>query len=380
MKSLRITILSCFTLLLSISVIAQSTSCPVIVEQTLESLGDICAETGRNEACYGNNMIDLTPQANVRIEPFDQPGDTVGLSAIDTMKLAPLNETDNTWGVAVMKLQANIPDTLPGQNVTFLLFGDVEIENAVGDAESGFTPMQAFYFKSGVGDSACTEAPESGLLIQTPEGVQEVLLNVNGANMALGSTAFLQAGATPDTVDQYELTISVLEGEGLIEANGTVEPIPAGSWVRIPTDSKFNVIGAPNPPKPYKFERHGQLPIQALERQFELHSSLTQEEVDSHIGEFRPALALRRLQELGAQTEPLMTRHTIVNTLDETVTITIGRNELLIGAGETGEIDLPRGRYSIEICASTCVSLEDRPIVRRNVTHTITPELFNKSE
>ena len=30
-----------------------------------------------------------------------------------------------------MKLQANLPDTLPGQNVTFLMFGDVQVTNAV---------------------------------------------------------------------------------------------------------------------------------------------------------------------------------------------------------------------------------------------------------
>ena len=30
-----------------------------------------------------------------------------------------------------MKLQANLPDSLPGQNVTFLMFGDVQIQNAV---------------------------------------------------------------------------------------------------------------------------------------------------------------------------------------------------------------------------------------------------------
>ena len=62
-----------------------------------------------------------------------------------------------------MQLQANLPDTLPGQNVTFLLFGNVEIENAVvGDSEATpeagdgdfapLTTMQAFYFTSSVGD------------------------------------------------------------------------------------------------------------------------------------------------------------------------------------------------------------------------------------
>ena len=89
----------------------------------------------------------------------------------------------------------------------FLMFGDVEIDNAVSDG-SDFTPMQAFYFRSGVGDAGCAEAPESGMLIQTPEGVEEVFLNVNGANMLLGSTAFLQAGVNRDDEDARKSSLN----------------------------------------------------------------------------------------------------------------------------------------------------------------------------
>ena len=31
----------------------------------------------------------------------------------------------------MLRVQANLPDTAPGQNVTMLLFGDVQLENAV---------------------------------------------------------------------------------------------------------------------------------------------------------------------------------------------------------------------------------------------------------
>ena len=34
-----------------------------------------------------------------------------------------------------------------------------------------YGPMQAFYFTSGIGDAQCNEAPDSGMLIQTPQGV-----------------------------------------------------------------------------------------------------------------------------------------------------------------------------------------------------------------
>jgi len=299
MKQLRFVWLTLCTGLLSIAVVAQTADCPALVQTALDSVDATCAETGRNQACYGNVSIDLQAQADATVESFEAPGDTIDLGDVATMSLAPLDEVAQTWGVALMKVQANVPDTLPGQNVTFLLFGDVVIENAADD-ESGFTPMQAFYFRSGVGDAGCEEAPESGLMIQTPEGVEEVLLNVNGANMSLGSTAFLQAGPIDADDDEFELAISVLEGEGTIEAFGEVQPIPAGSWVRVPVDRNFNITGAPNLPRPYQNERHGQLPIRALERQFDPIESLTEDEIERRLQSFDPEQARDRLQTMGA--------------------------------------------------------------------------------
>ena len=233
MKQIRIGLLAVLTALLSIAVVAQTTDCPALVQTALDSIDETCADTGRNQACYGNVSIDLQAQDDAEVEVFESPGDLVALNDISTMTLAPLDETTETWGVALMKLQANVPDTLPGQNVTFLLFGDVVIENAVED-ESEFTPMQAFYFQSGVGDAGCEEAPESGLLIQTPEGVEEILLNVNGGEYVLRLDGIsCKQGRVEDSEDEFELTISVLEGEGTIEAFDEVRPIPAGSWLRI---------------------------------------------------------------------------------------------------------------------------------------------------
>jgi len=362
--------------LLSIVVIAQGTDCPAIVQNTLDSLDAVCAETGRNQACYGNNLIDLQPQADVETESFDTPGDTVNVNDIATMKLAPLNEDAGTWGVVLMKLQANIPDTLPGQNVTFLMFGDVVIDNAVSDGDSDFTPMQAFYFHTGVGDAGCAEAPESGLLIQTPEGVEEVLLNVNGANMLLGSTAFLQAGVNRDNADEYELAVSVLEGQGMIEAYGEVRPIPAGSWVRIRTDKNFNVIAAPDDPKPYQFERHGVLPIGLLERSFDIQTSLTEAEIAEYLTDFNPLRVIRRMRDAGVTMNQGVTQQQITNTLSEAVTIYFSETLFVtIPANSEKTIDVPRGRYTVEICASICVLAEDA-VIMRDRNRVVTEDTF----
>jgi hypothetical protein len=106
----------------SVAMLAQTDACPEIVKTALKTVGEVCQSTGRNEACYGNLTLKAEPQANVDFT-FDKPGDTISLSKIKALTLSPFNSEQGIWGVALMKIQANLPDTLPGQNVSFLAFG-----------------------------------------------------------------------------------------------------------------------------------------------------------------------------------------------------------------------------------------------------------------
>src|SRR3990172_11422969 len=139
-------------------------TCPAIVETALEAVDRLCTDTERNEACYGNFLLTATARPDVADFAFDQPGDITELVKIESMQLNNMDLINQTWGVAMMKIQANLPDTLPGQNVTLLLFGDVEITNAVDPDDTEQKPMQAFYFNSGIGDRRCLAAPDSGIL------------------------------------------------------------------------------------------------------------------------------------------------------------------------------------------------------------------------
>src|SRR5690606_12835103 len=47
-----------------------------------------------------------------------------------------------------------------------------------------YGPMQVFYLQTGVQDAPCGEAPNSGLMIQTPEGVAEVTLLMNEVDIS----------------------------------------------------------------------------------------------------------------------------------------------------------------------------------------------------
>jgi hypothetical protein len=333
-------------------------SCPELVQDALAATDEYCAETERNEACYGNISINAELADGVT---FEKQGDRVPLAAVESLELAGLDTAAGTWGVTLIRAQADIPESLPGANLTFLLFGDVAIENA---AEGDLTPMQAFYFKSGVGSPDCAEAPD-GILVQTPEGVAEVSFTVNGANVTLGSTAFFQT-RLHDEGKPPSLTMSVLEGQGTIEAFGVKQPVFAGSWVRVPIDADFNVAAAPNPPKPYQFGKDdlGVLPVNQLETSFEPSQSLTQEQIDT--------LLAANVVTSNASKVSL----TLENTLSEAITLTIpGIDMLLFAPGESQTVEVFAGMYRWTACAAeNCISQSS--LINESTTMTIDEALF----
>ncbi|MBZ0277934.1 MAG: SH3 domain-containing protein [Anaerolineae bacterium] len=279
-------------LLFSVAVVtAQDNTCPAFVNQALASLDTNCGGLGRNQACYSYDRVEAAFLNPVPEDFFSKPADVTGVADLQTIRTTPLDTTNNTWGLAVMNLQANLPNTLPGQNVTFVLMGDVDVENAVapdaaytpsdgiavianvaaganvrsgpglnfnviGAVQSGDsvqadglsvdggwlrvafrdrpgwisrsviadapgiadlptltadlrTPMQAFYLQTRVGETQCTEAPDSILLVQGPKNV-EIQLTVNGAEVVLHSTG---AFRTVQVDGKWFLEIVVFDGE-----------------------------------------------------------------------------------------------------------------------------------------------------------------------
>jgi hypothetical protein len=90
------------------------------------------------------------------------------------------------------------------------------------DGEQRFGPMQAFTFRTGLGDPQCVEAP-SVVAIRSPQGMT-VDLNANGANIRLGSLIIMQI-LPPGNV----MRITVVEGRVVLDAGTPFETVlPAG--------------------------------------------------------------------------------------------------------------------------------------------------------
>ena len=127
-------------IVLGVSVLAQPGLCSPIVEEALAVLDENCSALERNNACYGYNRVDASFTVDVEDDYFQQPEDITGINILTSLQTSGLNESDSEWGVALMRLQTSLPDTLPGQAVTFLLLGDVSMETAV-DASSFPDPV-----------------------------------------------------------------------------------------------------------------------------------------------------------------------------------------------------------------------------------------------
>jgi uncharacterized protein YgiM (DUF1202 family) len=353
MKLARKLIILTATLWLNVVLVLAQEDCIAIVQAALDATDRACDATGRNQACYGNIRMSAEPREGVADFSFDNPGEIVDVAGVQTLTLMPWDAAEHVWGIALMQLQTSLPDTLPGQNVTFLLFGDVKIDDAVEtntepvtievtaqsnvnvrsgpssddervaglsdgetviasgrNAESDWlritlddnsfgwvsadlvevadeisllnvidpivepapttTPMQAFYFRSGIGDAPCADAPDSGILVQTPDGVGQIEFTVNEVNISLGSTIYLQAQPGGD------MTISVVEGQAEVEAVGVTVVAPAGTRVRVPLNNNRQASGPPDGPEPYG--NLSSLPVTVLERDITIAPPLTDEE------------------------------------------------------------------------------------------------------
>nr|PZN58710.1 MAG: hypothetical protein DIU68_01320 [Chloroflexota bacterium] len=229
----------------------ETPACDAIIRSAIERVGETCDMLGRNEACYGNTLVEAEFREDVEAR-FSEAGDIVALTSLRRLQTLSLNEPMRQWGVAVIKAQANLPGSLPGQNVTFLLYGDARMDDPTPD-------MQAVKITTGIGRLECEEAPESAALVQSPEGTV-VTMSINGAEVMLGSTVHIRA------VTNDAMTLATIEGSAVVTAFGESQMVLPGLQVSIPMGEDA-VTGPPSEPEPFDVDAIASAPIALLERE-----------------------------------------------------------------------------------------------------------------
>ena len=131
MSCKNITIIIAVLLVWSWNILAQNDTCSDLIETALTTVGEACSELGRNQVCYGNGDIVALDFDDAPLSDFDDSGDTVNVLGVRSLATSALDVDRDKWGIILLALQANLPDTTPGQNVTFVAFGDTELTNEV---------------------------------------------------------------------------------------------------------------------------------------------------------------------------------------------------------------------------------------------------------
>ena len=114
-------------------------SLPPLAEDALVAVGNNCSGLDRNSVCYGFDRVGATFTEEVAEGFFSVPTDRTGLTIVQSIQTASFDPALDQWGIAIMSLQANVPNSLPGQAVVLMLLGEARIENDVAP-DNAFVP------------------------------------------------------------------------------------------------------------------------------------------------------------------------------------------------------------------------------------------------
>ncbi len=238
---------------------------------TVLAFGDVIIENNVPVPTAVDVRVSVQDYINVRLLPNTNAG-AVGVLSPGQTATAIERLNDRSW------IRVVVPDSGEiGWVRSDLLDSNDALQNlnVVDGKQPNYRPMQAFTFKSGAAGQDCSEIPQDGLIIQTPEGAGEVQLWINQVVVKLGSTVFFQAQPEGDMV------VTTLEGHATVEAMGITHTAVAGSSVRVQLDANMNAISGPSLPQAYDVTTVQHLPIDNLQRKITVHPPLTADEVVS---------------------------------------------------------------------------------------------------
>lgn len=214
--------------------------CRATIETALAAANQGCQSIGGNELCYGHSVVEaqLLPDFDVS---FNATGNTIPVGAARALFATPLNLPASEWGVAVYRLQATLPSAVPGQLATFLVFGNTSLENISGD-------MQTITFSTGFGSLTCGSVSLDGILVRLPAGTG-ITFTANNSELTLLGTAILTAKPND------EMTVSMLDGNGVVTVGEIEQPVAALNTVAVPLggDDGLQASGAPTGPTANSF-------------------------------------------------------------------------------------------------------------------------------
>jgi len=216
---------------------AAQTSCQSLIDRAILFTNNYCNRIGTNKACYGNSTIRAQMVANSN-QRFSQRGDIADVSEIQSISAAPLNLTTGDWGIAIFRVLANLPGSVPGETATLMVIGNTKLDKTSDGLDS-------FYFSSELGQIVCDKVPFDGIFINMPDRAGWSF-NVNGTELTLMGNASLKA------YKNGNMEVGLYTGAGEIIYNGQLQYFGAGQKVTVALGGPNGVhaVGPPSRPEP----------------------------------------------------------------------------------------------------------------------------------
>lgn len=103
-------------------------TCDTLIQEAIAEIASVCSGIGRNEACFGNGPVSTVLRDDSYF--FDAPGDIIPVDIIETLITRPADPESGEWGIVLMDIQADLPDSSNGA-VRLLFYGGVTVDNQV---------------------------------------------------------------------------------------------------------------------------------------------------------------------------------------------------------------------------------------------------------
>jgi hypothetical protein len=135
--------------------------CPSAVENALDVAAFACEQLSKDQLCYGHSTIEVTyREETIARDIFNNPGDIIDISLIDTIQLSSMNIETNSWGIALVTANTDLMNVQNSQReVLIVLTGSFEPQNT---SQSMFSP----------GEDVLVYAPSGSTFMYTQPSAQ----------------------------------------------------------------------------------------------------------------------------------------------------------------------------------------------------------------
>lgn len=102
-------------------------TCPALVERAFAALDAACGDLPRGSACLAAGPASALPLSGLTPPVFSSPGDRFDVTVLDSLHLGPTDLAADAYGLARLRLQADLPADLPVLYADLLLMGEARL-------------------------------------------------------------------------------------------------------------------------------------------------------------------------------------------------------------------------------------------------------------